>query len=314
MRRFFKITALFAALAALFVVTAAPGVRGGFGGGRGGFSSGRSGGGFGGNGSGMGRSSYGGGYGAGYAGGGYRPYSGYWGGPRFIFFGGGGFGLLFVLVIVGGIVLVAGASAISNWSASRYTLVNVAVNLRNGKRYTKRLDSLLVDSDFTEPAGRTRAMHRLAKMIDTDDVVDGFLITGSRLADREAIGEQAENLARSQMSYIGINADAVNVANTEGQSVLVESTRAGRGGVGDGPDMSDAALVVILATVRAGTAKQISAGGAKDALLGLHRLYELTGKDLDALYFYYAPTADEMLDSHHANRIFLDLRSSASSA
>jgi hypothetical protein len=302
MRRIIRFVGLLALLLVICLPSIAQrGMRGGFGGGRGGFSTGR-GGGFGGGGIGGG---------GGFGGGGYRPYGGF-GGPRFVFFPrfGGGVGLVLVLLVVGGIVLVVGASAISGWTANRFALVNVAVNLRNGRRYAKRLDALLADSDFADPAGRTRALHRLAKLIETDDVVDGFVNVGSRLADREKIGETAETLARSQMKYIGVNPDAVNVANVEGQSVQVGSTEQ----VGDGEGDQEAALVVILATVRSSATRALREGGEKDALLALHRLYETSGRDLDALYFYYAPTANEALDSHRANRIFLDLRASAVTA
>jgi hypothetical protein len=308
MRRFIKVLGILGLLAALFVFTTAQrGVRGGFGGGRGGFSSSR-GGGFGGGGFSSNRG--GGGFGGGGFGGNYR---GGWGGPRIIFFPGfgGGFGLVVVLIIVGGIVFVVGASAVSNWTANRFALVNVAVNLRNGKRYAKRLDSLLADSDFADPSGRTRAQHRLTKLIDPADVADGFVNVGSRLADRVKVGEEAENLARQQMKYVGVNADAINVANEEGQSVQVESATAGGHMPGD---EAEAALVVILATVRSSSLKALRDGGEQDALLALQRLYETKGKDIDALFFYYAPTADEPLDSHRANRIFLDLRASAATA
>jgi hypothetical protein len=294
-------------LAALLIATTGQrGVRGGFGGGRGGFSTGR-GGGFGGGGfggGGFGRSSYG---------GGARPYGGYYGGPRIFFFPGfgGGFALVLLVVVVGGIVLVVGAAAVSSWTANRFALVNVALNLRNGRRYAKRLDSLLADSDFVDPSGRTRALHRLAKLIDPADVVDGFVNVGSRLADRANIGEAAENLARSQMKYIGVNPDAVNVANMEGQSVQAGSANEGTAGPGE---EAEAALVVILATVRSSALKTLRTGGETDALVAIQRLYETNSRDLDALFFYYAPTADEPLDSHRANRIFLDLRASAVTA
>jgi hypothetical protein len=292
----------------LIATTGQRGVRGGFGGGRGGFSTGRGGGGFS-----TGRGGGFGGFGGPSYRGGARPYGGYYGGPRVVFFPGfgGGFALVFLVVVVGGIVLVVGAAAVSNWTANRFALVNVALNLRNGKRYAKRLDGLLADSDFTDPSSRTRALHRLAKLIDPADVVDGFVNVGSRLADRANIGVAAENLARSQMKYIGVNADAVNVANEEGQSVQVGSANEGTAGPGE---EAEAALVVILATVRSSALKTLRTGGENDALAAIERLYETNSRDLDALFFYYAPTADEPLDSHRANRIFLDLRASAATA
>lgn len=291
-------------LATLFLATGGP--KGGFGGGRGGFSSSRS-------------SSRGGGFGGGGFSSPSRSYGGYrggygWGGPRIFFIGGGGVSLLFTLVVVGGIVLVVGAAAVAGWAGNRYAMVNVAVNLRNGERYARRLDALLADSDFTTPSGRTRALHRLAKQIDPADIVEGFVTVPNRFSDRDKVGETAETLARAQMNRIGIQADAVNVANTEGQSVQIESTRTGGNGRGGGPDAA-ACVIAIVATVRRSAVAQITAGGGEqDALRALQGLYETTGKDLDALYFYYAPTADAPLDPHAANRLFLDLRATAHAA
>jgi hypothetical protein len=278
-------------------VTAAPGGRsGGFGGGRGGFSSGsRGGGGF--------SSSRGGGGFSGSRG-------GYYGGPRFIFFGGGmgGGGGLFLLVLVGGIVLVVGGMAAANWYANRFALVNVAVNLRRGDRYAKKLDALIADSEFNTHSGRTRALHRLAKAIDPTDVVDGFVAVKERMSDREKVGVQAEELAREQMHRIGIDPGAVNVANEEGQSVQIDAPAAVQG------DASDACVIAILATVRQSVLKQLRTGGEQDALAALNTLYEVKSRDLDAVYFYYAPNAAEPLDPVAANRLFLDLRATAGAA
>src|SRR5579862_5212115 len=219
MRRTMAIVGMILLLTALAAGAGAQ--RGGFGGGRGGF-----GGGFGG-----GRSGGFGGFGSG-RGGGFGGFGGGFGGPRIyvgprLYYFGHGPGLVFTLVVVGGIVLVVGGMAFASWLGSRYALVNVAVHLRNGDGYAKRLDALLADSDFTNPAGRARALHRLARAIDVEDVTDGFVVARHRYSDRNRIGETAESLARAQMQRIGVKPDAVNVANEQGMSVQVESARAG---------------------------------------------------------------------------------------
>jgi hypothetical protein len=294
MRRLLRNIGALALLAALFVATTAQrGFSGGFGGGRGGFGGGGRSGGFGGGGGGLGR---GGGFG--------------YGGPRIYFFGGGGHGSgAFLLVLIVIVLLVVGAIAIANWYAARYAMVNVGFNLRRGSRYSQKLDDLLADSDFTQPGGRTRALHRLAKMIDEGDIVDGFVIVRSRMSDRDTVGEEAETLARAQMQRIGIHAETVNVANTEGQSVQMDAS-GGRGG----SQRSDACVIAILATVRQSVLATLRSGGEPNAMKALQVLYETTGKDLDAVYFYYAPNTSEPLDPIAANGLFLDLRSTAQAA
>lgn len=286
-----RIVVVIGLLLALFLVTAAPGGRsGGFGGGRGGFGglgSGRGGGGFGGGGS-------------GFRGGGPI----FFGGPRIIFWGRGP-GLGFFIVVIGGIVLVAGALAVAGWYQSRYALVSLGVNLRRGDRYQRRFDEILADSEMESPSGRAKALHRIAKLIDPSDVVDAFTEIKPMLGDRDGAGEIAENLARTQMARIGINADAVNVANTTGQSVKLDAPR------GSGSAVSEACVVAILATMKQSVLKGFQEGGEGSAILALSKLYETSGKDLDALYFYYAPNSSEPLDSITANRMYLDLQATA---
>jgi hypothetical protein len=286
-----------ALLAVLFVATAAPGGRGGF---SGGFGGGR--GGFGGGFSRSPGSSYGGGIRS-------RSYGGGWGGyfgPRFIFFGGRGIGWPVILVVAGGIALVAGGLAFKNWLDTRYALVSLGLNLRRGERYARKLDDLVADSDFTTPAGRSRALHRLAKMIEPEDIADGYITTPKRFGDRNAVGQTAEQVARAQMQRIGIHPEAVNVANAEGQSVRVDAPETSPDGA-----RGNACVVAVLATVRRNALNGLNPGGEKEALRALQTLYETTGQSLDAVYFYYAPNAAEPLDPVSANRLFLDLRATA---
>jgi len=278
-------------LVVLFLATAAP--RGGFGGGRGGF-----GGGFGGGV--RSRGSWGG------FGGGYRGSRWGYGGPRFYFFGGRGPSPVFLLLLVGGIVLVVGGIAAANWYNSRFALVSLGVNLRRGERYARRLDGLLADSDFTSSRGRARALHRLAKMVEAEDVVDGFVAIPQRFGDRWKIGQTAETLARAQMQRIGITAEAINVANTEGQSVQVEAPQNA-----PNAERPDACVLALLVTLRRSALNGLNAGGEREALVALQKFAALPGTDFDALYFYYAPNAAEPLDPHAANRLFLDLRATA---
>jgi hypothetical protein len=291
------------ALVALFIVTAAP--RGGFGGGRGGFSSGRSGGFSSGRGGGFG-GGFGGSRGYGGYGGGYRGYG--YGGPRIFYFGRGP-SLVFILVVVGGIALVVGGMAVANWHASRYAMVSLGVNLRRGERYARKLDELLSSSDFNTPGGRAKALHRLAKTIDPEDMVDGYVTVRHKMSDRDTVAVKAEHLARAHMNRIGITAEAVNVASGEGESVQVDAPSAT-----PGAEKPDACVVAVLATVRQSALQNVTSGDQRDTLGALQKLYETTGKDLDAVYFYYAPTHSEPMDPMAANRLFLDLKATATAA
>ncbi len=286
--------ATFGMMAMLLLIQAAVfAQRGGGRGFSGGFGGGRS---FGGGGGG---GISGGGVGRSYGGGGY-----YYGGPRFYYFGGGGFGsflavfMLIVLIIVA-FVLVA---AFLNWWKNRYSLVSVAINLRNGTQYAHRLDSLVGHADMNTPQGRARALHDIAQTISAGDVVEGFVTVGETKS-KDAAGERAENLAREQMKHVGIHAEAVNVAGAAG-SVQVDAPRFS----GNGVDEGEGCVVAMLLTVRRDALGALKTAGPQEALSSLNILGTLSPEDFDAFYFYYAPNASEPLDPHAANRLFLDLR------
>lgn len=316
MRRF---VALALILTALFFATAAPrgGFSGGFGGGRGGSSGGFSG----------GRGGYSGGYsggssrssGGGYSGGTRGSYGGgYYGGPRVFFFGGtGGYGYygssaiiwLIILGIIVVVLLIVGVKALKNWGANRYSLISMAFNLRNGEKYARRIDALLGDSDFSDPSGRARALHRLLKQLDQADIVEAYTLVGARFANRDIIGSRAEELSREQMEYVGINAETVNVANDEGQSVRMEAPVIKDSG---SADQADACVLAVLITGRRTALSSINSGDENTAYATIESLTSLSSNDLDALYFYYAPHGGAAMDSITANRLFLDLKATAS--
>lgn len=264
----------------------------------GGFGGGRGGGGFGGGG---GFRGGGGGFGGPSYGGGYRPGGGiYFGGPRV--YGYSPVSGLFILILVGGVVLVIAAAGIAGWAGSRYATVALGLNLRSGSRYARKLDAILDESDMSEPGGRAKALHRIAKMVEPGDVADGFVSIRSRMGDKEKSGERAEQVAREQMKYLGIRADQVNIATPEGTGVKLEEH-------GSGPaEQADACIAAIVVTVRRNLAALLKAGDTNAALDTLAQLYEVSGKDLDALYVYYVPHSGEPLDPVTANGIFLDLR------
>ncbi|MGC8669155.1 MAG: hypothetical protein ACP5VE_13660 [Chthonomonadales bacterium] len=300
-----------AALVVLFFALAAPrGFSGGFGGGRGGFSGGfhSSGGGFGG-----GRGGFGGGLGSGRGGfgGGFGGYHSY--GPRFYFWPRFYYSpfhrssLTVFLIIAGIVAAVVVVAAASSWAASRYATVSLGLNLRRGRRYARKLDELVATADFTTPAGRAAALHRIANMIDPEDVVDGFLTISNPFAGREAAGTRAEAIARSQMQRSGITPEAVNVASADGMAVRLDGPSA----PAEPDDASAGCVLALVSTVRRRALGGIRVGGEGAVLASLMSLHEVPGKDMDALYFYYAPSAKDYLDPASANRLFGDLRADA---
>jgi hypothetical protein len=208
-----------------------------------------------------------------------------------------------VLVLLGGVIVVVGSIAAMNWYNTRYALVSLGVHLRRGDRYARKFDALLADSDFITPGGRIRALHRIAKTVAPDDLVEGFVHISHRFKSREDLGRTAENLARAQMQRIGIAPEAVNVANQEGMSVMIEAPTAEAKQAG-----SDACVLAILVTVRQQSLQGLKTGDDQAAREALLLLSQITGRECDALYFYYAPNAAEPLDSISATRLFLDLR------
>ena len=239
----------------------------------------------------------------------YRYRGGYYGG--YYGFGPGiGFyhrmtplGLALLLAIAGIAVVVVGGAAVARWYSTRGALLTVGVNLRRGKHYAQALDHLMEAADFSTPAGRASALHRAANMVDTDDVVDGYVTVLDRMGDPTALGERAERIAREQMKHVGIDPNVVNVADAQGTAVQLDA-RAGS----DSQTDSDGCVLGIVAVSRASVVRRVSSGREKDALETLRLLHETRGSDFGSLYMFYAPNTGERLDPDAANRVFLDLR------
>jgi len=272
---------------------------GGFGGGRssGGFSSGRSSGGFGGSRS-YGRT-------GGYRGGGIGVPIFF--GPRIYSPYRSGGGQWIILLVVGGIIVaVVAGSAIARWYATRGSLVTLGVNLRRGKHYAQAPDRLLETADFSTQPGRATALHRVAKLIETEDVVDGYVTVLDRIGDPSALGERAERVAREQMKHVGVTPEVINVSDITGTAVQMD-TRHGS----DKPTDSDACVLGLVLVARSAVVKSLASGREQDALRALELLTGAAGRDLASVYVFYSPNAGERLDPDAANRVFLDLRATA---
>lgn len=294
-------------LALLFVATAAP-MGGGFGGGRGGFSGGFRSGGFGS--SGFGSRSYGSGsFGS-------PGLSRRYGGPMMPIRYGPGLYIgrpwhvrtspFFLLAMFLVIALVVGGTAAAQWYASRFTAVSIGLLLRRGDRYAHRLDEILSSSDFSEPRSRVRALHRLCKLIDTDDIVDGYVRIDAHRAERTQAGIIAEESARATMKRTGTEARTVNVADNEGNSVQLAAPESNHG-----IDPNTRCILTIVLTASTQCLRQVAAGGEKQTVMALNQVSQLTGRELDALYTFYTPDSAESLGAVEAARIFADLSSTA---
>ena len=291
-----KISALLL-LIAIFLMTTAQ--RGGFGGGFGGGRGGGLGGGFSGRSGGLGgRGLGGGGFGGGGFGGGYG--GGFYFGPRY-YVSSSSATLVFILIVI---ALVVGFIAFSNfmtWLSGRFGMLTITLNLREGDKYSTELDRLLSVADFGTPIHRSDAMRRLAGMIDLSDVVDARCEARSARHDQDSVGEDAENTARAHMARVGIHAETVNVANTEGISVKVSA------GAANVNEVGSACVLSIVTTLRGDLLRKLKSGGPEmlPAIFGC--LENAPNGALDALYVYYAPNRSETLDPVSANGLYLDL-------
>jgi uncharacterized membrane protein len=267
-----------------------------------------------------------------------RPYGYGYGGPRFFFFGwpGIGFGvgifsLIFLLLIV--MILVAAARSAQNrrtmyrmegpneafghpegWGeaapaapaagglfGTKYGILNVGLHMANGDRYAKRLDRIMAESDFSTPAGRSRALHRIAKALDPTEIVQGFVRIVGRPAPMETAGARAEELARAQMKYIGIDPDRINVAGEGGVSVQVDPTD-------DGIDEKASACVVsIVVSAPMNEWKTAGLDRVNDPVAALGTLATIPGRSFDAVYIFFSPQPGDALDPSTAQGMYLDL-------
>jgi hypothetical protein len=213
---------------------------------------------------------------------------------------------VFVIVVIGVMALVVTVVAGAGWLSSRYATISIGLNLRRGERYSNKLDSILSDSDFSTPGGRAKALHIIAKSIEAEDLVDGFISMPGRFGDKDKAGAQAEQVAREQMKHLGIHAEAVNVAGQDGSSVKLDAHSSGKGG-----EHGDACVMSLVMTLKRSASSGIIPSGEREVLSTLGCLYETSGKEIDAFYFYYAPNRSEALDSATANGIFLDMKAGA---
>jgi hypothetical protein len=273
------------------------GRSGGFGGGRGGFSSSRSSSSFGGSRSsssfGGSRSSFGGG-----------PV--YYGGPRIFFFGGGRGGGTIILIFIGVIGAIVVAGLVVGFVQTRYGVVVVGINLRNGEKYARKLDRLVTELDYSDPKGRAKALHMIAKSIQMEDVVDAFVVVQPPWINMDQAGAKAEEIARGQMQYIGIDPNKVNVADTEGRAVKID--------MADGDiykDKTAACVVSLVVSAKRPSVARVSSGEAGALSSALDLMDDVPSNEMDALYFYYSPNADDHLDPHTANAMFLDMKAAA---
>jgi heterogeneous nuclear ribonucleoprotein F/H len=248
------------------------------GGGGGGHSSGFGGGGFGGGGFG----------GGGFGGGHYYGGGGYYGGSHY--YGGGGYGggdvFFWILLIIAVIFLMIMISSISN---ARRTLVVVTMVLKNGRQYTSMMERFTANSNFDSAQGRTYVAHEVIHNIHDIDIFLGKVKVLSSSSNGLGLGDEAKLLWQTEMRKGDVKADVINVSSPTGKMKASFGTPT--------LDPSSAAeyeegfaLVSIIVTASGVWSRSGSQRG--DVVNAIQRL---ASSNIDALYFYYTPSAGQAM-------------------
>ncbi len=254
--------------------------RGGGGGG------GHGGGGFGGGGHFSGGGGYSGGFG-GYSGygGGYRHYygGGYYGGGYY-----GGFNPTVLIIVIFLIIAIVAFNAFSG-SGSRKSLINITMVLRNGRQYTSMMERLTNAGDFSEAQSRTYTAHEVVHAIHDIDIFLGFVNVIKPSSSGIDLGEEAKRLWQTEMRRGDVKADIINVSSPSGKmkadfgSPVLDPNSAA--------ENEDGYCLLSIIVTASGMWSSSSASRGEV----VNAIQRLASSDIDALYFYYTPSAGQAM-------------------
>ncbi len=252
----------------------------------------RGGGGGGGHGGGFGGGHFGGGgFGGGYGGSHY--YGGY-GGYGGNYYGGGNYyhsyyGYNAANAVLGWILGIAAVLivcvAIANIWHARKSLVAITMVLKNGRQYTSTMQQFTTQGRFDDPSSRTVAAHEVVHLIHDIDIFVGSVHVANTGMDGADLGEQAKMLWQEEMRRGEIKADVINVASPSGKM---------KANFGPAPADPEAVLehedgyCLLSIIVTASGIWSNSTNQRGDVVNAIHRL---ASSEIDALYFYYTPSA-----------------------
>jgi len=150
-----------------------------------------------------------------------------------------------------------------------YRLVNVVLLLRDADPYAVPLELLVHLADFKDPEGRAEALRRLADLVKSEDIADGFYDVGGESWSPRRLAWQAMKQYREESALAGIefkvlNARGKHLGRTEipqedgRQSVFLLGLSASVQGLRQFPRAHD------LASELAGLLRAVAAGGGGD--------------------------------------------------
>jgi hypothetical protein len=161
--------------------------------------------------------------------------------------------------------------------------------LRNGREYTSMMERFATNSNFDAPTARTYVAHEVIHLIHDVDIFLGRVKVSDSSANGYMLGEEAKALWQLEMKKGDVKADVINVSSPSGKM----KASFGVPGVdpASAPEYEEGfALVSIIVTASGLWTSSSSERG--DVVNAIHRL---ASSDIDALYFYYTPSAGQAM-------------------
>lgn len=204
---------------------------------------------------------------------------------------------LFVLclVILAGLFVYGIALA----NISRCRLLNIVVVVRRGGRYTREFSRLISKMDFALDANRYIIAARLAEIVDSEDVLDGFVADGLERGSVEHLGDRAQAFWDRQVKAVDLHPSAVNVSTPRTKEWRREScTR--HVPLDDGVCLLS--LVAVIPCRYDLKTTSLDGAGAVEALRSLPDALP------EVLFLFYVPGVDETLSEAAASGFVKALR------
>jgi uncharacterized membrane protein len=155
-------------------------------------------------------------------------------------------------------------------------LINFVVILRSGSHYMNAINQLTLQANFQTDQGRQAFLKQLTKLINPNDVVDGFL--------RSLVSQNAYHLWERQKTAARIQDLVINIASPN-QSPIVQDNRPG---ISD-PTPDDNTYCIIGVVLESLTSRKTETRELLAVRETLPRLCSWLKLDGD-FYYYFGPT------------------------
>jgi hypothetical protein len=187
--------------------------------------------------------------------------------------------------VLAGFWAVFGGFAVLGLAFSRYQLVEVVLNLRNGEKYVPLLDDILRRANFSSPSDRAVALRKIAGMVHGDDVDDGGVMVHDR-GMFSALMKKAEARCAMQMDRAGVRPDSEMALPAQG----TQQIRPG-----------DHCVLGVVFTTR--NLRGFQPGGPEALPDALRAMAASSTDPSNCLYTYYAPDPGQELDTAAARDV-----------